>query len=285
MSKKKSSEYLFQKLHENYINMNKMMVEEMELSSTHCVTTGSFREEMWFKFFRSIIPKKFSLERGVIIIDSDGNVSKEIDIAVFDEQYTPYVFQYNNLKFIPIEALAVAIECKSTSLNSSKIKKWCKSLNNLKSNSSGIARMTASYCSSNTNPTQKRTRPILILACLLKNCTVGLEELKQYFDFILSESSDEKIFRFKVDLRYEDENLRFWGNYLNGKEANTDNKLDRTEGQLRKTLRELRITDNPILTLNLQLNQLLMLLNNPMLFPHYAYADAFNKYINKKQIE
>ena len=31
-----------------------------------------------------------------------------------------------------------------------------------------------------------------------------------------------------------------------------------------------------LLTLNLQLNQLLMLINNPMLFPHIAYAEMFN---------
>ncbi|MFC7561502.1 hypothetical protein ACFQY3_24870 [Paenibacillus farraposensis] len=31
------------------------------------------------------------------------------------------------------------------------------------------------------------------------------------------------------------------------------------------------------MTLNFQLNQLLMLLNNPMLFPHFAYAKAFRE--------
>lgn len=32
-----------------------------------------------------------------------------------------------------------------------------------------------------------------------------------------------------------------------------------------------------LLTFNLQLNQLLMLINNPMLFPHIAYAEMFDR--------
>jgi len=49
---------------------------------------------------------------------------------------------------------------------------------------------------------------------------------------------------------------------------------------LNRTLSEYKITyqDQPVslLSLNLQLNQLLMLINNPMLFPHNAYAKMFN---------
>lgn len=35
--------------------------------------------------------------------------------------------------------------------------------------------------------------------------------------------------------------------------------------------------ENVLLSLIFQLNQLLMVLNNPMLFPHRAYADMFNR--------
>lgn len=41
------------------------------------------------------------------------------------------------------------------------------------------------------------------------------------------------------------------------------------------TLADLRVQGNDLLSLNLQLNQLLMLMNNPMLFPHFAYAKLF----------
>lgn len=70
----------------NYKYLNYMMVNQLEFMSTHRGLTGSYREKMWLSFFRSIIPQKYSLAQGVIIIDSYGNQSKEVDIAVFDEQ-------------------------------------------------------------------------------------------------------------------------------------------------------------------------------------------------------
>lgn len=47
-----------------------------------------------------------------------------------------------------------------------------------------------------------------------------------------------------------------------------------------RKLSDLRVTnqagvENIILSLTFQLNQLLMLINNPMLFPHRAYAKCF----------
>ncbi len=43
------------------------------------------------RFFLRIIPKKFNTTRFVFIIDSKENISKEVDIAIYDEQYTPYI--------------------------------------------------------------------------------------------------------------------------------------------------------------------------------------------------
>lgn len=40
-----------------------------------------------------------------------------------------------------------------------------------------------------------------------------------------------------------------------------------------------------LLSLNLQLNQLLMLINNPILFPHLSYAEMFNKVDQKEEKE
>lgn len=54
------------------------MASEIELASIHNGITGSYREEMWMEFFRSIIPLKYSLAQGAIIIDSQGESSREM---------------------------------------------------------------------------------------------------------------------------------------------------------------------------------------------------------------
>lgn len=298
MSKEEQDKKIYEKILENYNHLNEKMVEELDLASVHNGLTGNYREEMWIEFFRSIIPKKFSLAQGVMIIDSDKNVSKEVDIAVFDEQYTPYVFQYNTLKFIPIEAVAVVIECKSSSLNYNKLCEWADKLKRLKPKRSGITRIVNGYVTGLTNESQKRTRPITILASIKNNETdKPLNEIKEdlgdYFDFIILEENK----KFEVLIKYEDKSLGWWGCQLNGTEFEENLKLDKLpnekdiegspelkfdgERYITNTLKDLRIEKNPLLSLNLQLNQLLMLINNPMLFPHFAYAKAFQKLVKK----
>ncbi|MFC3787395.1 DUF6602 domain-containing protein [Paenibacillus sp. GCM10012307] len=329
---------LFDDIHKNYSHMNQMMRNEMYMASKHQGLTGNFREEMWMKFFRSIIPRKYSLAQGVLIIDSEGKISKEVDIAVYDETYTPYIFQYNTLKFIPIEAVAVVIECKSTGYDPKALKEWDKRIKDLKPCRTGIARMVQGYVVGLTNGSQTRTRPITILATLKKYVHESTEnnimkDLGEIFDFvILDKQGNDPMFEVKVN--YEDQSIGWWGEYLNEGLADVTKKEDpllslqhvdncqqieqknnrkmtddekakhRKEeaaklnkkhkelhfnDQLRMTkkLSDLKVDGNPLLTLNLQLNQLLMLLNNPMLFPHFAYAVAFNRDIKKaiKQAE
>lgn len=297
---------VFEKIFENYNYINKMMVEEMEIASKHDGLTGDHREQMWLKLFRSIIPQKFSMSQGVMIIDSDGNVSKEVDIAVYDEQYTPYVFQYNTLKFIPIEAVAVVIECKSTSVNKDKLVKWADAIEKLKPSPCGIARIVSGYACGLTNTSQTRTRPIKILAATKEYKTTesqSLNELEEKFDFIIHKNSGV----LNVRIKNGDKCLGWWGVRLNKADKAAEDKdleIERlTINDNKKTediiipqeykeffdenkyfigkLKDLEIIDNPLLSLNLQLNQLLMLINNPMLFPHYAYAKTFNKIIEE----
>ena len=201
---------------ENYQRLNSMISEEVDFASNHGGLTGDSREVMWLEFFRKIIPKKYSLAQGVIIIDSDGNHSNEVDIAVFDEQYTPYVFQHNSLKFIPIEAVAVAIECKSSNFDVDNLKVWSDNIKKLVPKTKGIARMAAQGVVMVENDTQKRTRPILILASNLKRQTANSSSkmfkiLDKAFDFILMKQKSA----FHLRAPNEGEHLGWWANELN----------------------------------------------------------------------
>lgn len=281
---------------ENYQRLNSMISEEVDFASNHGGLTGDSREVMWMEFFRKIIPKKYSLAQGVIIIDSEGNHSNEVDIAVFDEQYTPYVFQHNSLKFIPIEAVAVAIECKSSNFDVDNLKVWSDNIKKLVPKTKGIARIAAKGVDIVENDTQKRTRPILILASNLKRQTANssskmFEILDKAFDLILMKQ--KSVFHLRAP--NEDKQLGWWANELNcydperskeqedkEKKKNSEkNKDDSKDKVISNKLSDLRIDGYHLLTLNFQLNQLLMLINNPMFFPHYAYAKLFQKQITK----
>ena len=80
--------------------MEKEIVNQLNYVVKHGTTLRSSREYIWKSLFERIVPKKFNIDRSVFIIDSYGNISKKVDLAIYDEQYTPYIFCYGTIKFI-----------------------------------------------------------------------------------------------------------------------------------------------------------------------------------------
>ncbi|UTR13111.1 hypothetical protein MM221_10600 [Salipaludibacillus sp. LMS25] len=275
MTKEKRKQKLVANVKANYRQVEQSIVNELYMKhDLHGTSIGSAREDIWAQLFDMIIPKKFVIEHSVFIIDSEGNVSSEVDLAILDETYTPYIFRYGRLKFIPIEAVAVVVECKSQSLKG--IEDWCGNLTELKTADDSIARI-ADRIAVGSVPTQKSTCPILIL-CTLKS-EVN-EEIQQNFDFVLLAVNDDKGGRIDI----EDNgggNLKDWFRKLNFHKTNPDKEI-RDEDLLKDIkLKDYEVKDEDgtlvsLLTFNFQLNQLLMLINNPLLFPHRAYAELFD---------
>ena len=265
----KKDDKVFKSLIHNYRSLEQSIVKQLYFETEHGTTIGTFREAIWKSLFEQIIPKKFIVEQSVFIVDSEGRVSNEVDLAIIDELYTPYIFRQGHLKFIPIEAVAVAVECKSSSSDEGTLKKWGDSIRYLKTSNRGIARMYADFAMA-SGPTQTATRPLLIY-CHLDKANICA---KQHFDITLhaKKSCDIELFiNPKVD-KLEDMY----------RELNHNQTTSNTEGKYlgEKNYNNLRIKDKgevTLLSLNFVLNQTLMLINNPMLFPHLAYAELFQE--------
>lgn len=268
----------------NYQKIEKSIVEQLFMKQDlHGTTIGTEREDTWQELFEMIIPRKFVVEHSVFIIDSGKGVSREVDLAIIDEMYTPYIFRYGRIKFIPIEAVAVVVECKSNISDKENIKKWCERIEALKTDTRSIAR-TATSIAFNGVPTQKSTRPIKILCSLSKID----KDIQEKFDFTLQACQKVKGKSDPAHIKCivsEEKDLNVWNRELNfhGFELEKYEKEDiRDYADLKmKSLSDLQIKEcsiesNSLLTFNFQLNQLLMLINNPILFPHQAYVDMFN---------
>ncbi|MCL6459478.1 MAG: hypothetical protein K6T85_15885, partial [Gorillibacterium sp.] len=93
----------------------------------------------------------------------------------------------------------------------------------------------------------------------------------------------------KKTIPCEDKSFDYWYGDLNHsgldrfEEASEKYKLivNEIKKPINTSLSELRVIDsegneNVMLSLTFQLNQLLMLINNPMYFPHKAYVNMFN---------
>lgn len=290
---------------ENYLKMERELVTQLNYNVTnHELTAGTYREEIWADFFRRIVPKKFNIERSVFIIDSNENISKEVDIAIYDEQYTPYIFNYGLIKFIPIEAVAAVVQCKSRSLDKDDLLNWTDSINNLQTSNDSIVRL-ATYIhigrESLCEAIQTATMPIKVLCHIPTKETSNDDTCgRDSFDIIIeayqkSKSSEEQNqnnseYNGNLKITFSDENLlEVLRNYNQVDKKGLEDKKEDKKNKF-ETLTNRKISDYLIhrgkdkyalLSFIFQFNQMLMMINNPMFFPHKAYVDMFNKNTKK----
>lgn len=114
--KKLSLEDLFSVLHDDIehqlINVRKVLV--------HPVAKGDASEAVWLNLFKKYLPQRYQVDKA-FIVDSNECVSDQIDVVIFDRQYTPFIFHYNGNIMLPAESVYAVFETKQI-CNSRNIK-------------------------------------------------------------------------------------------------------------------------------------------------------------------
>lgn len=88
-------------------------------SFSHPGTKGDGSENVWLDLFNTYLPKRYQ-SATAHIVDSKGVFSEQIDVVIFDRQYSPFVFNYENQTIIPAESVYAVFEVKQ-SMNLSMI--------------------------------------------------------------------------------------------------------------------------------------------------------------------
>ena len=94
----------------------KVLAVQLQLSSesiTHDGVLGEVNEQLFIQFLRKYLPLRYDVDHG-IVIDSNGATSDQIDIIIFDRQYTPTLLDQQSHRFIPAEAVYCILEVKPT---------------------------------------------------------------------------------------------------------------------------------------------------------------------------
>jgi hypothetical protein len=79
----------------------------------HTGTKGDASEKVWLELLQKYLPKRYQAETAHVV-DSEGNFSDQIDIVVFDRQYSPFIFDFKDQKVIPAESVYAVFEAKQT---------------------------------------------------------------------------------------------------------------------------------------------------------------------------
>lgn len=82
-------------------------------SISHDGVKGGVAESHYLHYLRRYLPDRYKIDTG-IVIDSNGATSDQIDIIIYDKQYTPCLMDQLSHKYIPAEAIYSIIEVKPT---------------------------------------------------------------------------------------------------------------------------------------------------------------------------
>src|ERR1041384_8379285 len=89
----------------------KAQLDLSKKSITHMGERGGVDERHVVQILRQYLPDRYSVESG-IVIDSRGSTSHQIDVVIFDRQYTPTLLDQHDHKYVPAEAVYAVFEAK-----------------------------------------------------------------------------------------------------------------------------------------------------------------------------
>jgi hypothetical protein len=106
-----------------FMELQKEMIAGLLTSSEsipHSGTKGSATEVRWIEWLNDYLPERYNCN-SAFIIDSHGSLSDQIDIVIYDRQYSPFLFNHDGALYIPAESVYAVFEIKQT-LNKDNIK-------------------------------------------------------------------------------------------------------------------------------------------------------------------
>ena len=85
----------------------------------HPGTKGDASERVWLEMLATYLPKRYQVA-SAHVVDSEGAFSDQIDVVVFDRQYSPFIFDYQGQTIVPAESVYAVFEAKQ-SANSQQV--------------------------------------------------------------------------------------------------------------------------------------------------------------------
>lgn len=88
-------------------------LEIVRKSLNHPGTKGDASENVWLELLKRYLPRRYEASKAHVV-DSRGVFSEQIDVVVYDRQYSPFIFNYEGQTIIPAESVYAVFECKQT---------------------------------------------------------------------------------------------------------------------------------------------------------------------------
>ena len=70
----------------------------------HPGTKGAAAELHWLEMLNAYLPKRYQAE-SAFVLDHQGGLSEQIDIVIYDRQYSPLLFKEGPATYVPAESV------------------------------------------------------------------------------------------------------------------------------------------------------------------------------------
>jgi hypothetical protein len=97
-----------------FLELQKQMIASLAATRQviqHSGAKGSSTELQWQTMLRSYLPERYAVDKA-FVLDCEGNLSEEIDLVIYDRQYSPFLFNQNFVKYVPAESVYAVFEIK-----------------------------------------------------------------------------------------------------------------------------------------------------------------------------
>jgi len=88
-------------------------LETVRRTLSHPGTKGDASEAVWLQLLDTYLPKRYQVATAHVV-DSRGVFSEQIDVVVFDRQYSPFIFHYQGQTIVPAESVYAVFEAKQS---------------------------------------------------------------------------------------------------------------------------------------------------------------------------
>jgi hypothetical protein len=120
--------------------------ETTRRSVPHDPTKGQAAEQNWLALLNGYLPERYRAD-SAFVVDHRGELSEQIDVVIYDRQYSPLIFHQDNVLYVPAESVYAVFDSKHqmTSESVKQAAEKAESVRRLKRTSAAIRHAGGTY--------------------------------------------------------------------------------------------------------------------------------------------
>jgi hypothetical protein len=102
------------KLKELFLSLQNQLQAKMVTSREfvhHPSAKGAASEQAWLAMLNAYLPQRYRAD-SAFVIDCEGELSDQIDIVIYDRQYSPLLFHQDGVLYVPAESVYAVFDVK-----------------------------------------------------------------------------------------------------------------------------------------------------------------------------